>query len=29
VSLAIAAIDESGNASRAIRVRADVTKNTP
>jgi len=29
VSLAVAAIDESGNTSRAIRVRADVTKNTP
>lgn len=29
VSLAVAAIDESGNASRAIRLRADLTKNTP
>jgi hypothetical protein len=29
VSLAVAAIDESGNVSRAIRIRADITKNTP
>ena len=29
VSLAVAAIDESGNTSRAIRLRADLTKNTP
>ena len=29
ISLAVAAIDESGNASRAIRIRADLTKNTP
>ena len=29
VSLAVAAIDESGNMSRAIRIRADLTKNTP
>jgi len=29
VSLSVAAIDESGNTSRAIRIRADLTKNTP
>lgn len=29
ISLAVATIDESGNASRAIRLRADLTKNTP
>jgi hypothetical protein len=29
VSLAIAAIDESGNASPAVRLRADVTRSTP
>ncbi|HEX4515885.1 MAG TPA: hypothetical protein VGH87_10345 [Polyangiaceae bacterium] len=29
VSLAVAAFDESGNMSRAIRLRADLTKNTP
>jgi hypothetical protein len=29
VTLAVAAFDESGNMSRAIRLRADLTKNTP
>ena len=29
VSFAIAAIDDAGNTSRAIRIRADLTKNTP
>jgi hypothetical protein len=29
VTFAIAAFDEAGNASRPIRVRADVTRNTP
>jgi hypothetical protein len=29
VSLAIAAIDESGNVSPAVRLRADVTRSTP
>jgi hypothetical protein len=29
ISLAVAAIDESGNTSRALRLRADLTKNTP
>jgi len=28
-TLAVAAIDESGNVSRPIRLRADLTKNTP